>query len=56
VDPRAGLENMKRGKFLILQRLELRPLGRPSKLNGIFNAVFIKFARTSILKEISAFC
>jgi hypothetical protein len=31
VDPRAGLGHTKKGKFLILPGLELRPLGRPGR-------------------------
>jgi hypothetical protein len=30
VDPRAGLDDMDKRKFLILPALELRPLGRPA--------------------------
>jgi hypothetical protein len=30
VDPRAGLDNVEKRKFLILPELELRPLGRPA--------------------------
>jgi hypothetical protein len=31
VDPRAGLANVKKRKFLTLQGLELRSLGRPAR-------------------------
>jgi hypothetical protein len=31
VDPRAGLDNVKKRKFLTLPGLELRPLGRPAR-------------------------
>jgi hypothetical protein len=31
VDPRAGLDDMEKGKFLTLPGLELRPVGRPAR-------------------------
>jgi hypothetical protein len=31
VDPRAGLNDVEKRKFLILQGLKLRPLGRPAR-------------------------
>jgi hypothetical protein len=31
VDPRAGLDDLEKRKFLILPRLELQPLGRPAR-------------------------
>jgi hypothetical protein len=31
VDPRAGLDDLEMRKFLTLQGLELRPLGRPAR-------------------------
>jgi hypothetical protein len=31
VDPRAGLDDMEKRKFLTLQGLKLRPLGRPAR-------------------------
>jgi hypothetical protein len=31
VDPRAGLEDVEKRKFLTLSGLELRPLGRPTR-------------------------
>jgi hypothetical protein len=31
VDPRAGLDEMEKRKFLALPGLELRPLGRPAR-------------------------
>jgi hypothetical protein len=33
VDPRAGVDNVEKRKFLTLPRLELRPLGRPAHSN-----------------------
>jgi hypothetical protein len=31
VDPKAGLDNLEKRKFLTLPGLELRPLGRPAR-------------------------
>jgi hypothetical protein len=35
VDPRAGLHDME-GKFLTLPGLELRPLGRPTRIQSLY--------------------
>jgi hypothetical protein len=35
VDPRAGLDDVKKRKFLTLPRLELRPLGRPARSQSL---------------------
>jgi hypothetical protein len=35
VDPRIGLENMEKGKFLSLPGLELQPLGRPVRSHSL---------------------
>jgi hypothetical protein len=35
VDPRAGLDAVEKRKFLILPRLELRPLGRPARSQSL---------------------
>jgi hypothetical protein len=35
VDPRAGLDDVEKKKFLILLGLELRPLGRPARLSHL---------------------
>jgi hypothetical protein len=36
VDPRAGLNNVKKRKFLILPGLELRPFGRPARSQSLY--------------------
>jgi hypothetical protein len=36
VDPRAGLDNVKNRKFLILPGLELRPLDRPARSQSLY--------------------
>jgi hypothetical protein len=37
VDPRAGLDNVEKRKFLKLPGLELRPLGRPASRNNDYD-------------------
>jgi hypothetical protein len=36
VDPRAGLDDLEKRKLLTLPRLELRPLGRPARIQPLF--------------------
>jgi hypothetical protein len=36
VDPRAGLDEVKKRKFLTLPGLELRPLGRPARSRSLY--------------------
>jgi hypothetical protein len=36
VNPRAGLDNVVKRKFLILPGLELRPLGRPARSQSLY--------------------
>jgi hypothetical protein len=36
VDPRAGLDNAEKRKFLTLPGLELRPLGRPARSQSLY--------------------
>jgi hypothetical protein len=36
VDPRAGLDDVETTKFLTLQGLELRPLGRPARSQSVY--------------------
>jgi hypothetical protein len=36
VDPRAGLDDVEKRKFLILLGLELRPLGRPASSQSLY--------------------
>jgi hypothetical protein len=35
LDPRAGLDNVEKRKFLTLSGLELRPLGRPASTQSL---------------------
>jgi hypothetical protein len=36
VDPRAGLENVEKRKFLTLPELELQPLGHPARIQSLY--------------------
>jgi hypothetical protein len=36
MSPRAGLKDVERRKFLTLPRLELRPLGRPTRSQSLY--------------------
>jgi hypothetical protein len=36
VDPRAGVDDMEKRKFLILPGLKLRPLGRPARSQSLY--------------------
>jgi hypothetical protein len=36
VDPRAGLEDVEKRKFLTLPGLQLRPLGRPARSQSLY--------------------
>jgi hypothetical protein len=36
VDPRAGLDDLKKRKFLTLLGLKLRPLGRPARSQSLY--------------------
>jgi hypothetical protein len=36
VDPRAGLDDMEKRKFLTLPGLELRPIGRPARSQSLY--------------------
>jgi hypothetical protein len=36
VDPRAGLEDVEKRKFLIIPGLELRPLGLPARSQSLY--------------------
>jgi hypothetical protein len=40
VDPRAGLDNMQKWKFLILLGFELRPLGRPARIQSLYRLCY----------------
>jgi hypothetical protein len=43
VGPRAGLEVVEKRKFLILPRLELRPLGRPARSQSVYRLSYPGF-------------
>jgi hypothetical protein len=36
VDPRSGLDNVEKRKFLTIQGLELRPLGQPARSQSLY--------------------
>jgi hypothetical protein len=40
VDPRAGLHEVEKRKFLTLPRLELRPLSRPARSQSVYQLHF----------------
>jgi hypothetical protein len=41
VDPRAGLDDMEKRKFLILPGLELRILGRPARSQSLYRLRYL---------------
>jgi hypothetical protein len=46
VDPRAGLDDVEKRKFLILQGLELRPLGRPALSQSLYR---LRYPKTNLV-------
>jgi hypothetical protein len=40
VDPRAGLDDVEKRKFLILLGLEFRPLGRPARSQSLYRLLY----------------
>jgi hypothetical protein len=46
VDPRAGLDNVEKRKFLTLPGLELRPLSRPARSLSIYRLRYIHSPHT----------
>jgi hypothetical protein len=40
VDPRAGLDDVEKKRFLTLPRFELRPLGRPARSQSLYRLRF----------------
>jgi hypothetical protein len=40
VDPRAGLDDVEKRKFLTIPRLELRPLGRPARSQSLYRLLY----------------
>jgi hypothetical protein len=41
VDPRAGLDDVEKRKFLTLPGLELRPLGRPARSQSLYRLIVL---------------
>jgi hypothetical protein len=41
MDPRAGLEDVEKRKFLILPGVELRPLGRPARSQSLYRLRYL---------------
>jgi hypothetical protein len=41
VDPRAGLEDVEKRKFLTLSGLELRPLDRPARIASCYTSFYL---------------
>jgi hypothetical protein len=41
VDPRAGLDDVEKRKFLTLPGLELRPLGRPARSQSLYRLCYL---------------
>jgi hypothetical protein len=46
MDPRAGLDDMEKRKFLTLLGLELRPLGRPARSQSLSRLTDFSFYLT----------
>jgi hypothetical protein len=44
VDPRAGLDDVEKKKFLTLLGLELRPLGRPARSQSLYRLRYPGFS------------
>jgi hypothetical protein len=49
VDPRAGLDDVERRKILTLPGLELRPLGRPTRSQSLYQLRYHGFSSTDPL-------
>jgi hypothetical protein len=41
MDPRAGVDDVEKRKFLALPRLELRPLGRPARSQSLYRLSYL---------------
>jgi hypothetical protein len=41
VDPRAGLDDVEKRKFLTLSGLELQPLGRPTRSQSLYQLRYL---------------
>jgi hypothetical protein len=51
VNPRAGLDDVKKGKFMTLPRLKLRPLSRPARGQSLYRLRY----RGSIIRPCTVF-
>jgi hypothetical protein len=40
MDPRTGLDNVEKGKFLTLPGLEFRPFGRPARSQSLYRLFY----------------
>jgi hypothetical protein len=49
VDPRAGLDDVEKRKFLILPALELRPVGRPARSQSLYRLRYLGYTLRSII-------
>jgi hypothetical protein len=49
VDPRVDLDDMEKSKFLILPGLELRPVGRPARIQSLYR---LHYPGSSVKKEL----
>jgi hypothetical protein len=49
VDPRSGLDDMKKRKFLTLPGLKLRPLGRPHRNQSLYRLCFPGLAESKFV-------
>jgi hypothetical protein len=54
VDPRTGLDDLEKRKFLTLQGLELRPLGRPARSQSILTTRFLLLSDSAVSDERTA--
>jgi hypothetical protein len=52
VDPRAGLDDVEKRKFLTLPRLELRSLGRPARNQSLYRLRYPASRATHVYKII----
>jgi hypothetical protein len=53
VDPRAGLDDMEKRKFLTLPGLELRPLSRPVRSQVLFSQNILRDRASKQAKAVS---
>jgi hypothetical protein len=52
VDPRAGLDDVEKGKFLTLPGLELEPLGRPAHSQSLYRLWLVPMLNVAKLSHI----